>query len=164
LSPAAVRQRRLVEGLHHGLVFRLERQVDAAGQFALNFGASGRGDEQFVGPEVLVVGSADGNLQRIEDRGVERLAGGQVAHHQSDVVDQTALVSFLLRHESLRAGIFIQSCPAMARMGWQVSSFFFFSILVQHLARLGVCAQIRRVVDQRRYAGLARGLLLFSAS
>jgi hypothetical protein len=63
---AAVRQRRLVEGVDHRRVPRLEGQVMAAGEHALRGFAVGRGDEQLVGPEVARTRPSHGHLEHLE--------------------------------------------------------------------------------------------------
>ncbi len=81
-----------VERLHRAAVRRLEGEVMAPGEHARGRFAVRSGDEQFVGPEKAVAGSAHGNAEHVEHGAVERLAGGQVAHDQLDVVDQAAAV------------------------------------------------------------------------
>ncbi len=91
-------QRGAVERVDHGPVGGLERQMMAAGQPALRGGAVGAGDEQLVGPEVVLALAAERHAEHVEDRAVEAARCGQVAYDQLDVVDQAATVQFLGFH------------------------------------------------------------------
>ena len=42
-----------------------------------------------------------GDIQRIEDGGIEGLAGGKIANDHSDMVDQAAAISFPVQHATL---------------------------------------------------------------
>jgi hypothetical protein len=79
-------------------VLRLKGHVMAAGEFAVCGLALGRGDEEFVGPEVVVTGAGHRHLQHLEHGFVKGPAGGEVLHDQLDVVDQPASVQFLCFH------------------------------------------------------------------
>ena len=96
----AVCQRDDMEAVHHRAILRLERQVVATGQLAVCSLAVGSGDEQLVGPEVVVGLAAYRHAQHVEHGAVESPAGLQVAHDQLDVVDQAATVQFVRFHIS----------------------------------------------------------------
>jgi hypothetical protein len=95
---AAGRTPGLVEGLDHGPVLRLKGQMMPARQLAGRRLAVSGGDEQFVGPEITVALAAQRHAQNLEHRLVEAAGGGQILHHQLDVVDQTAAMQRLGFH------------------------------------------------------------------
>lgn len=101
IVPPAMGHRGLVERIHHVPVMRLERQMQPPGQLPLHLIAIRRGNEQLIRPEIPVVRPSDRNSQRFEHGGIELLAGGQISHHQPDVINQTPLVSFSIQHETL---------------------------------------------------------------
>ena len=56
-------------------------------------------DEQFVRPEVVIRGAADGNVQSAENSLVKGLAGGEVTDDLLNVIDKAAAVQFLRFHK-----------------------------------------------------------------
>ena len=70
----------------------------APGQLAPSCPAVGAGDEQLVGPEIVLGRAANGNIEYLKDRFIEATAGCEVADHQMDVVDETTAMKFLGFH------------------------------------------------------------------
>jgi len=84
---AAGRETRVVNPAHHGLIFRLKRQMDVTRRLFIR---TERIDPQLVAREVSLVVAADGNTQRAEHRAIEPLRAFQIACPQMNVIDQPA--------------------------------------------------------------------------
>lgn len=95
---SAVCQRGGVERVDGVAVFRLKRQMMAAGQPALRGFAVARRNEQLVRPEESRTRTARRNPQDVEDGRIEPLRGGKIGDHELDVVDQAAAMEFLRLH------------------------------------------------------------------
>ena len=72
------------------VIARLKRQMQAARQRPFGGGAVHRGNEQFIRPEEILARSAHRDLQRRKHRLVKAPAGGKIARHDLDMVDQAA--------------------------------------------------------------------------
>ncbi|MNL77948.1 hypothetical protein D3C87_2042350 [compost metagenome] len=70
----------------------------AAGELAERCAAVETGDEEFVGPEIILRLAADRNAQHLEHCPVKPPAGRQVLHDEPDMVDQAAAVEFVGFH------------------------------------------------------------------
>ena len=69
-----------------------QSEMMAAGELALRRLAVGGRDEQFVGPEIVGLAAADGNLEYIEQGRIEAPAGVEIGNDEPDVIDQTSAV------------------------------------------------------------------------
>lgn len=85
---AAMGQRCLIEAIDCGAVLRLEGEVMATGQCAERCRAVDGSDKQLVSPEVTLTRAADWHIEGGQYGPVKALAGGQVFHHQLEMVDQ----------------------------------------------------------------------------
>ena len=94
----AMRQRRTVKRVDRRAVLGLEGKVMPAGQLPQRRRAAGRGHHQFIGPEEVVLGIDDGNVEDAEGGGIEVAAGFEGAHHELDVVDEPAAMQLLGFH------------------------------------------------------------------
>src|SRR6187402_2570313 len=86
--------------LHHLTAARLKRQMDSTGQMSLCGAALLSRNEQLIGPKIIGTRAANRDLQAGEDGFVEALAGGQVAHHELNVINQPATIKLLSFHMS----------------------------------------------------------------
>ena len=98
---SARRQTRLVDGLDHGAVLRLEGQMVSPRQVAGRRRAVGGGDEQLIHPEVALGLAAQRNAQRSQHGVVEAPGRRKVGDHQLDVINQTAAMQGLGFHGAL---------------------------------------------------------------
>ncbi len=60
--------------------------------------AVARGDEQFVGPDVVLGLAHERNTEHLEHRAIELLARGKIGNHKLDVINQPAPMEFLRFH------------------------------------------------------------------
>ena len=65
----------VIEGIDHGAVRRLKRQMVTPRQHAKRCRAVDRGDEEFVSPEIAFLRATEGNAEHIQNGCVEVLAG-----------------------------------------------------------------------------------------
>src|SRR5687768_3128019 len=72
-----------------------------AGQEPLRGFTVGRGDKQFVCPEILVGSATDWNIQALKDGRVKPPRGSKVSYYQLNVIDQSTPVQCLRFHSVL---------------------------------------------------------------